>query len=172
MPTFLISAIIWQVMFCAVIWTLEKQCKKKSWCHVCFSKMVIVTKGHVTSRSSRKARDLASGSGEGWRYRKHSALLECSVSMQAVAYVGRQPAEADGQVTKAQGESFETQWSLASQTNALQVCYGFYSCNLWYQNHFLEFNSAARIKCFSPFWEKKKWQCSYLTFVHRTLLNE
>lgn len=22
--------------------------------------------------------------------------------------------------------------------NALQVCYGFYSCNLWYQNHFLE----------------------------------
>lgn len=28
MPTFLISAIFWQVMFCAVIWTLEKQLRR------------------------------------------------------------------------------------------------------------------------------------------------
>lgn len=114
--------------------------KKKFQCHMCFGKKVIMIEGHVTRRSSRKAQALASGWREGWRYRKYSALQEISVSMQTVPYLGRetQPAEADRQFTKAQGESFQTKLSLASQTNALRVCYGFYSCNLWYQNHFLE----------------------------------
>lgn len=63
MPMFLISAIFWQMMFCAVIWTLEKQSKKKSWGHMCLSKRVIAVEGHVTESSSRKAWGLASGWG-------------------------------------------------------------------------------------------------------------
>ena len=38
--------------------TLEKQCKKKAWCHMYFSKKkkkVILIEGHVTKSSSRKA---------------------------------------------------------------------------------------------------------------------
>lgn len=70
MPTFLISAIFWQVMFCAVTWTLEKQCKKESWCHMCFGKKVVMIEGHVTKRSSRKAWELASGWGGGLEIQK------------------------------------------------------------------------------------------------------
>lgn len=113
MPTILISAIFWQVTFCAVIWTLEKRYKKKCWCHVCFSKKVFVPEGHMTRRSSRKARDLASGWGEGWRYRKHSALQECPVSMQAVAHLGRHSRpRLTGSSLKHKGGSLETQLSL------------------------------------------------------------
>lgn len=104
MPTFLISALFRQVMFRAVIWTLEKQCKKKSWCHMCFSKKVLVIEGHVTERSSRKAWRLPLRVGKGWRHRKHSALEQLLPSRQEITLSlstpGKTAAQTDRHFTK------------------------------------------------------------------------
>lgn len=173
MPTFLISAIFWQVTFCAVIWTLEKRYKKKCWCHVCFSKKVFVPEGHMTRRSSRKARDLASGWGEGWRYRKHSALQECPVSMQAVAHLGRhsRPRLTGSSLKHKGGVSRDPVVPLPCKQAPFKFVMVSIPATCGIKTTSWNCTSAARINVFSPF-QEKKWQCSYVTFAHWTLLNE
>lgn len=63
MPTFLITALFGQVMLYAVIWTLEKQCKKKSWCHMYFSKKSHPDRGSCDQKQLQKSLRTRFGAG-------------------------------------------------------------------------------------------------------------
>lgn len=58
MPMFLISTLLfWQVLFCAVIWTWEKQ-RKNWWCVTCFSRKVVMAEGPGTQQAPEKPQNL------------------------------------------------------------------------------------------------------------------
>jgi len=118
--------------------------------------MVIVTEGHVTRRSSRKAQDLASGSGEGWRYRKHSAVPECSVSKQAVAYLGRlsRPRLTGGSL-KHKGRLLRPSDPLPRKQTPFEFVMVSIPATCGIKTTSWNCNSAARINVFPPS-EKKK----------------
>lgn len=82
MPTFLIS-IFQQVMFCAVIWILEKQSKKKSWGHMCLSKKTMQSRVMWPKAVPEKLETLPQGRG-GVKIQKTLCSTGTSPSVQEV----------------------------------------------------------------------------------------
>lgn len=159
-------------MFCVVIWTLEKRCRwGNPGFHVCVARVDMV-RGSCAWKSSSKAWELASvWGGEGWRNRNHSTKRNSRKFCFLVSTPGKtqQPA-AEGPFTKHKRHGSTR--GAPCLSNALQVCYGFYSYNYsGSKTTSRDCKSAARINVF-PLLRKKRnkkqnkkkpRQCSYLT---------
>lgn len=130
-------------------------------------------RGSWAWKSSSKGWEFASVWGEAWRYKSHSAQEEFQCLRRKFRFLVSTPGKT--QRPAAEGPSTKHKRHRSTQgapclSNALQVCYGFYSCNYGgIQTTSWDCKSDARINVF-PFQgkekkKKKKRQCSYLTYV-------
>lgn len=153
----------------------------------CVVARVGTIRGSCTRKSSSKVWELASVcGGEGWD--TETPLPKKNFSI----YVGNSVSlfharEDSAAIRWGAGHPLSTRGMRSTQgaphlSHALQVCYGFYSYNSWYQNHFLGLSKCCRSKWFPLLWKNKKQRekknktkppdSAHIWHVHWTLLNE
>lgn len=152
----------------------------------CVVAKVGTIRGSCTRKSSSKRWELASVcGGEGWDTetplpkKNFSICVGNSVSL----FHTREDSAASrwGAAHPLSTRGMRSTQGAPRLSHALQVCYGFYSYNSWYQNHFLGLSKCCQSKWFPPSLEKQKQtktnktknpDSAHIWCVHWTLLNE